>query len=183
MNIEGRVVVSLTTIPSRIDQIAPTLCSILSQTRRVDMIRLNLPYISLKGDKYVIPDQLKGLENVKIFRIKKDLGPSTKLLPTSLDENPNTKIIIIDDDMIYGSRLVETLVDIFKEKNGKCVVTNYGSDHESQISRLGGYIAGGKYVTSLFGCGGYILTPSMLPNDIYDYSNAPEGAKYVDDEC
>ena len=183
VNIEGKVVISLTTIPSRIHQIAPTLCSMLSQTRRVDMIRLNIPYKSLKGEKYNIPKILKVLKHIKIFRVEKDLGPSTKLLPTALDEHPNTKIIVIDDDMIYGSKLVETLVKAFKRKGGKYAITNYGSDSKiGRLYRLYSYIKGDRFVKKVFGCGGYIVTPSMLPDEIYDYSNAPEGAKYVDDD-
>ena len=59
-----RIVISMTTIPSRFNKIAPTLCSILSQTRRVDEIRLNIPYKSLKGDKYKIPKSILELEYV-----------------------------------------------------------------------------------------------------------------------
>jgi hypothetical protein len=60
-----RTVVSMTTIPSRFNKIAPTLCSILSQSRRVDEIRLNIPYKSMKGDKYNIPNVLKILNILK----------------------------------------------------------------------------------------------------------------------
>ena len=44
VNIAGKVVVSLTTIPDRINKLAPTLCSIMTQSKRVDEIRINLPY-------------------------------------------------------------------------------------------------------------------------------------------
>jgi hypothetical protein len=174
--------VSLTTIPSRLDKIVPTLCSVLSQTHQVDEIRLNLPYKTLKGKTYKIPKYFNKLNHIKIYRVDKDLGPSTKLLPTAKAEYPDTKIIVIDDDMIYGSKLVYNLVKTFKNRGENEVVANYGSNLHVGLRRcLWGYFKGDRYIYLLYGCGGYILTPSMLPREIYDYSNAPKGAEYVDD--
>lgn len=183
VNIKGKVVVSLTTIPDRIDKMGPTLCSILTQTKRVDEIRINVPYRSMKGDKYNIPDGLKGLKYVKIYRVKKDLGPATKVLPTAADENPHTKIIVVDDDNLYGSKLVENLVKVFKARKEKDVITNYGSNIDTGSARriYDFYKGGNKHVDVLFGCGGYILTPSMLPPGVYNYDDAPKDVFYVDD--
>lgn len=183
INIEGKVVVSLTTTPDRIYKLAPTLCSILSQTKRVDQVRVNVPYYSMKGTKYNVPSGLNDLKNIKIYRIKTDLGPGTKLLPTAKNEHPKTKIIVIDDDNLYGSKFVETLVKIFKQRKQKEVITVYGSNiNNSSVGRIYDHCVGGdKYVDVLFGCGGYILTPSMIPKEAYDYDDAPEGAIYVDD--
>ena len=177
-----KVVVSLTTIPDRINKLIPTLSSIYNQTVRVDEIRLNIPYVSRRGKKYEIPTYLKLCKYIKVKRVAKDLGPSTKLLPTVRDEEKDTRIIVIDDDQIYGSYFIEKLVETFEEKKGKVAVTNYGAKIKaSSWDRVRTYGYGGGYVDILFGCGGYILAPKMLPKEVFDYSLAPESAIYVDD--
>jgi len=82
-----RVVISLSTIPQRIDLIAPTIASLMDQTVYVDEISVNIPLISRKGIEYEIPKWLQDLSdspnhNVKIHRVEVDEGPATKLLPT-----------------------------------------------------------------------------------------------------
>lgn len=180
--IKGRCVISLTTTPDRIYLIIPTLCSVLSQSKRVDEIALNIPYKSMKGIRYKIPKWLRGLKHVKIYRVGEDLGPSTKLLPTEIRESSQTKIIVIDDDNIYGSQLVESLVKGFKKNGCRKVITCYGSKINSNgWERHKQFFAGGGNVDVLFGCGGYILTPKMLPRQVHNYKGAPKGAKFVDD--
>ena len=176
-----RIVISMTTIPSRFNKIAPTLCSVLSQSRRVDEIRLNIPYKSLKGDKYKIPKSILKLKYVKIHRVEKDLGPSTKLLPT-LDYEPDSTIIVIDDDMIYGSELVRKLTDVFNKQKQKDVITNYGcNSKDGKFTRMNKYLWGDGYVYLLFGCGGYILNANMVPPDVFNYERGPKQAVFVDD--
>jgi hypothetical protein len=171
----------MTTIPSRLDKIAPTLCSILSQTRRVDEIRLNIPYKSLKGEEYNIPECFSKFKHIKIYRQEKDLGPSTKLLPTLKDER-KSNIIVIDDDMIYGSRLVNLLVTSFNRHQEKDVITYYGRNRQDcKLTRARKFLRGDRYVYLLFGCGGYILRGDMLPKEVFDYEKGPKEAKYVDD--
>ena len=188
-----KVVVSLTTIPDRINKLIPTLSSIYNQSVRVDEIRLNIPYVSRRGKGYKIPTYfecsedrnaklLKRCKYIKVKRVAKDVGPSTKLLPTVRDEEEDTRIIVIDDDQIYGSCFIEKLVETFEEKKGKVAVTNYGAKFKaSSWDRVSTYGCGGGYVDILFGCGGYILIPKMLPKEVFDYSIAPESAIYVDD--
>ena len=46
-------------------------------------------------------------KELQIVRGEKDYGPITKLLPTlSIETNPTTLIIILDDDHIYDPQLV-----------------------------------------------------------------------------
>lgn len=176
-----KTVISLTTIPDRLDKIAPTLCSLLSQSHKIDEIRLNIPYRTLKGHSYHIPKVFNKLEHIKIYRIETDYGPSTKLLPTLLDE-PKANIIVVDDDMIYGSCLVNKLVQAFEKHDRKTAITYYGCNRDdNKLSRTKHFFNGNNYVYLLFGCGGYILKADMLPKDVFDYSNSPDEAKFVDD--
>ena len=178
-----RVVISLTTTPDRIYKIIPTLLSLLTQSVKVDQIRLNVPYVSKKGIRYKIPKFISKLKNVKIYRCREDMGPITKLLPTAKDEKRSTRIIVVYDDIIYGSKLVQNLVITFEKYKGRDVITTYGcNEKDSSITRTKHYIFNTGYkVERLYGYGGFILIPSLLPKEIYDYSNAPEDAFYVDD--
>lgn len=130
IELKQRLVVSMTTIPSRIDVLYKTVKNIMKQTQLIDKIYLNIPYKSSKGDKYVIPEKLKTLVikskesgiPVVFNRPKEDYGPGTKLYPTLLKEkNPNTLIVTIDDDMIYDSRMIETLVKEFQMDQSRTI--------------------------------------------------------------
>ncbi len=177
-----RVIITFTTIPDRIEKIKPTINSILSQSQKVDQIRINIPLKSSKGKKYVIPDWLKNCERVEIVRVPEDLGPSTKLLPALLDEGPNTRIIVIDDDVIYGEDTIKVLVDCFEEKDGHEAVTIFGTRVGEKLT-MGTlrYAQGRRYVDIMHGHGGYIVTPKMFPDEVFDYSKGPDEAFYVDD--
>ena len=177
---DKRTVITLTTIPSRIDKIKPTLISLLDQTMKVDTIYVNIPYFSLKGEEYIIPEWLKNLHNITINRVEKDYGPATKLLPI-LKKEKNAKIIVVDDDVIYGSRMVENYIKNFKGE----ALTIFGADiSEGKLKdEWPTYLRyrSGKYVDVLMGHNSFLVTPDMFSLDVFDYSKAPKECLYVDD--
>ncbi len=120
-----RVVGSLTTLPKRLIFLKTTLISIQNQSYSLDLLYLNIPYETKKGEKYVIPDDL--LENIDIpveINRCKDVGSITKILPTlSKEKDPETIIITFDDDVEYGSDLVSNLVQKAAEDSDVCVGT------------------------------------------------------------
>jgi len=184
----SRVVITLTTIPDRIDKLIPCLYSLLSQTKRVDCIYINVPYISLKGKAYRVPKWLNNLHNIKIRRVIKDWGPSCKLLPTAQVESSDTNIIVVDDDIIYGSRFVESITYTFNLFRGGAAITNYGSIiGDSTTNTIYNYLFNSSTINCphklnlLFGCGGYMLRNDMLPSEVFDYKSAPKEVVYVDD--
>lgn len=187
-----RTVITLSTIPDRVNLIGPTLISILDQTVRVDEICVNIPYVSRKGQKYVVPDWLSKLKSITVRRVDVDEGPATKLLPTLRRESTDTRIIVIDDDNIYHSRLIETLISSFEknESAGKSIaITNLGIvlDPDGTIpkffsvSRIISMYSGPRNVDLLQGCHGFIVTPSMFPAETYDLSKCPKQIITVDD--
>lgn len=100
------IVVTLTTTPSRIGLLAPTLKSLLDQTRPPARIRLNVPEFSTReGRAYEIPAALEALRALDIRRTE-DLGPGTKLIPAVLSEPPDTPLLVVDDDRIYPRWLI-----------------------------------------------------------------------------
>jgi len=105
-----RIVGSLTTIPSRINSLIPTLLSLSTQTVPLDQIYLVIPRVSNKETaEYKIPTIIYSY--AKIIIVNKDYGPITKLIgPLDQENDPDTRIITFDDDIIYPENLVEYLL-------------------------------------------------------------------------
>lgn len=111
-----RTVVSLSTLPGRIEHIATTQLGYLrAQTRPADTIYIAIPVFSTREQKeYVVPSELEMAANaghIVLLRSEVDWGPATKLIPVLLIETaPQTVIVTIDDDINYPSTLLEELV-------------------------------------------------------------------------
>lgn len=111
------VYVTLTTIPSRLHSEDPSnIISCINSLANQDYpdyeIHFNIPSIYKKLDvEYIIPDWLKEIEKVKIFRTE-DRGPLTKLLETvNRVHDPEAIIIVADDDLVYDPRMVSEQVN------------------------------------------------------------------------
>jgi hypothetical protein len=178
-----RTVISMTTIPDRINNLKLTLSSLLTNTQRVDEILINIPHKSRKGKEYVIPEWLSSCKFITIKRCEYDYGSSTKLLPTLQNENKNTNIIVVDDDIIYGVKTIELLSETFLKRNCSEVVTSVSIWNEKyKFKHAINFISGEKPCMKVFGWMGYILKPSMISNNVFDYTDAPKEAILVDDD-
>jgi hypothetical protein len=113
---EEKVIITLTTIPERLSFNHPlglirVVYSLLNMKYFNYEIHFNIPYFNKKtGLEYVIPKWLDDLNNknhLRIFRTE-DYGPLTKLFPTiERVKDPNQLIIVVDDDLVYESRMIE----------------------------------------------------------------------------
>lgn len=119
----NKIIVSLTTIPSRVDNLPLVVDSILNNTIVPDIIYINIPRVSNKENKeYEIPEELKLNNQVKINITDKDFGPLTKLYPTLLEElDPESIIICVDDDKEYDSNLIEHLLLASEKYPNSCI--------------------------------------------------------------
>src|SRR5690606_23153775 len=74
--------VGLTTLPSRIDKLKPTLESLISQTVTPNRIFLSIPEFSARENRaYEIPSWLCEFQPIlQILHCANDFGPGTKLL-------------------------------------------------------------------------------------------------------
>jgi len=186
-------IISFTTTPDRISELRYTLMSLLDQSYAVEEIRINVPYKSCKGVEYKIPNWLTKVKSVKIYRTHKDWGPATKLIPSLLDkQNQNKKIIVVDDDVIYGCNTVETLDKYFekynKNKKRKTAVTMYGDKIKNDcntenglVQRCVNYVTGENYTDLIRGHSAYMVTPDMFTSDLYAYEKYPKECFFVDD--
>jgi hypothetical protein len=108
-----RVVVTLTTLPSRVTRnLIHALNDMKSQTRKPDAIYLNLPNYSVREKRnYETKEIDKHLDDVTVLRGVPDDGPITKLLPVlDAETDPETMIVVIDDDTRYNHKMIENLV-------------------------------------------------------------------------
>ena len=123
-----RIVVALSTIPSRCDQLQETLVSLGSQTVKVDNIYITVSKESAKERRPYPTQKLsrllkKTLPGIgKLIILDEDFGPLTKLMgPLLAEKDPETLIITVDDDQKYSERLVETLLQGSKDHPGSVV--------------------------------------------------------------
>lgn len=191
------LVVCLTSIPSRIENLQPTLKSLLRQTVRPAQIRLHLPETSRReACAYAIPDWMA--EAAVLTRVPcEDHGPATKLLP-ALDLDPEQPLLVLDDDRIYGPQLVEEMDRAWRE-NPDAIVCGSGwmapedlVDHPTTLLRvlrdaphvpiLGSNIDRPVQVDILQGLQSYVAQPRFFERaELLDYSEAPPEARWCDD--
>ena len=105
--------VGLTTLPSRIAKLAPTVESLLAQTLPPEAIFISLPRRSARERRsYDIPEWLQAPpEPVRVLRPERDYGPGTKLLGCLSSVGRDACLIVVDDDMRYKPFLVERLYE------------------------------------------------------------------------
>lgn len=192
------VVISLTTLPSRIEGLKYTINSLMDQTVLPDKVILNLPKLS-KREKisYRIPDYIRNNPIIFVNHVDKDLGPATKLLPTliSYETDPEKLIIVLDDDQIYPKQLVENYL-VQSKKHPDAALTLCGwylpkdlkHNEREQIYgaivrtyRRDNSIKEVRQVDCLQGASSYAVKPKLFDKNVFDYTNSPEEAFYVDD--
>ncbi|MFS8159472.1 MAG: hypothetical protein ACMG6E_04515 [Candidatus Roizmanbacteria bacterium] len=180
-----RTVVSLTTTPDRITLLGPTLASLLDQSIRVDEIAVNIPYKSRKGQEYVIPEWLSNLKHVKLYRVELDEGPATKLLPTLRREKEDTRIIVVDDDVILNSKCLQVLSDSYNVVD--CAITNYGiklsenAQLPNNFKRVAHFMTKSREVDLLQGFSAFLVTPKMFEGQLHLMQELPKDLITVDD--
>ena len=113
---KGNVIVGLTTTPTRIGKIMPTIQSLLAQSRPADQIILSVPEkLARTGERFGdIPKEILALADAGKLQIHrtKDYGPATKFIgPLEVCGDPDDKICWLDDDILYSPLLLQTLAD------------------------------------------------------------------------
>ena len=187
-----KAVISLTTIPSRIRRIYPTLNSLLDQTYPT-FIHLFIPKRANcePTKQYILDRRISQCPRVRVTVIDEDTGPSLKFIPAIQQyQNHKTAIIVVDDDNVYPSTLVEKLLSAAKNEP-HIVHAGRGWQHSPDLkwahtkTIFSHKIRQPHRVAVITGCGGYIFSPELLSNmhvqDLVNYSEAPASAKLMDD--
>ena len=187
----GRVIASLTTLPDRIANLEPTIRSLLEQTRPPDEIVLAIPQFSVRQKmEYAIPSYLEKISRLRILRCEKDWGPASKFIPTIQEElaagRGKTLIMVVDDDRIYPGDALEVFLHYHQQLpeaalcfRGALIPRNLvwflpKIFRASQIREV-------KRVAVVTGTASYLIQPRFFDEALWDYSNAPASAFYMDD--
>ena len=106
---DGKVIITMTTIPARIDTTLQWVIAALDSMSYDDYeIHINLPAVYEKtGEKYVVPTWLKDYKHVKVYDGLEDMGPKTKIIPTLMRCKASDFIITVDDDIIYNRNMID----------------------------------------------------------------------------
>jgi hypothetical protein len=195
----SNVVVSLTTIPSRLPHIEATIKSLLDQTLPPAKIVLNVPdYSERERRGYDVPPQLATLSVVEVHRCD-DLGPATKLIPTLRRCRPDDLIVVVDDDRIYPRTFLADLAaaagsmpDAVVSCSGWRVPSDLTDRSTTIMSNLmkrppapvrGSRLSAPYRIDIFQGLAGYAVRPRFFPDAsiLSDFSGAPPAVKTVDD--
>lgn len=122
---EKDLIVSFTSFPARIGYAFFVVQSMLRQTIKPEKIYL---WLSKKQflNKTSLPPNLLSLENdcFEIKFVEDDIRSHKKYYYTCL-EHPGSKVVLLDDDIIYSPFLLERLLDAYNDGNAN-VICNYG---------------------------------------------------------
>jgi hypothetical protein len=192
------LIVTLTTIPSRLEAIAPTLKSLLRQSVRPAEIRLCLPAWSEREQRaYEIPAWLRSLRCVTLVPCD-DAGPATKFLSTLCAVPADQAVVVVDDDRIYHPRLLETFLALAQVHPDRAIAAAGWRvpadlvDHPTTLlARLrraayvpvrGNQLRQPRCVDIVQGLHGYVIRPRFFDlGALADFSGAPAAARFVDD--
>lgn len=179
------VVISLTTIPSRINELKTSLECLSKQNIQPRQIYLNIPYkFKRKNEEYVIPQWLHNYPNLTILRTE-DYGPATKLLGTLKkgDINDNTIIITVDDDTCYPENLILRLT-VRAKQNPNLAIGVSGVELDFSVNNADGVARvreDNKYVSILEGFAGIAYRRNFFDEHIFEILDMPKCCYNSDD--
>lgn len=135
-----RVVVTLTTIPTREESVVQTIQSLHAGTVKPDAIYVNLPEWYPRFKCGPDPNLKTKLSELGVtVNTCKEYGVLTKLLPTlDIETDPETLLIIVDDDMNYQPRFLEGLVKGYEEF--RCPVGYSGIAYPESVLQAYGHL-------------------------------------------
>src|SRR5213080_2299068 len=164
-----RIIASLSTVPDRINNLRPTIRSLLKQTRPPDEIVLAIPEFSVReGRPYVVPKYISRLTRVRVLRTRDDWGPATKFIAAIQDElaagRQNTLIMVVDDDRVYPLDALETYLH-YSEQLPEAALCFRGAampstlDWDDATMIRASELREPRPVAVITGCGSYLVQP------------------------
>ncbi len=186
-----RVIASLSTVPDRINNLMPTIRSLLKQTWPLDEIVLAIPEFSVRERRpYVVPKYISRLPRVRVLRCREDWGPATKFIPVIQEElaagRGSSLIMVVDDDRVYPRDALETYLHYSKQLPDAALCFRGAAMPQSMDWRDAKMIRASELrqprpAAVITGCGSYFIQPRFFNESVWDYSKAPSGAFYMDD--
>ena len=109
--IQGKMLISLTTTPARINKLEPVLCALKKALRsKRDNIVIHIPAVFKRtGEPYIIPHFLQKDPDIIINHLDVDYGPATKFVGCLNLKTDHKVVIVVDDDAIYPRKIIHEL--------------------------------------------------------------------------
>ena len=111
---DPKIIIGLTTTPKRLGVVAPTIQSLLNQTRKADKIVLAVPSVMVRTGESCgpIPDNLQELCKGGVLDIQtvEDRGPGTKIVAGYDNAQADDYVVWCDDDILYPENLLSVLI-------------------------------------------------------------------------
>mmetsp|Transcript_23719 Transcript_23719/g.55303 ORF Transcript_23719/g.55303 Transcript_23719/m.55303 type:complete len:329 (+) Transcript_23719:45-1031(+) len=188
-----RVVASFTTFPigTRMAGVGKMLSSLSNQSWKLDGVVMNLPdkIERLSPDVLPIPPEVREWERaygswLTVHQMK-DYGPATKLLGTlQLEKDPDTIIIVLDDDTYYHYDMVAALVstmlstpdDIAPAFKCEDVFKDFWGKMKWRYNKVEGRCSGFAE-----GFAAYAVRPRYFDQRVFELSSGPKGCRLHDD--
>ncbi|MCM1120977.1 MAG: hypothetical protein NC416_00185 [Eubacterium sp.] len=184
-----KVIVSLTTIPSRIDKVWIPIECMMRQSHKPDEIIL---WLGEEFKNMELPQTLRELQAKGLnIRWCKDVGVHTKYYYV-LKEYKDAYVITIDDDMYYGTGLIKDLLRTAHKYPG-CVCARWVwqlrySLHNRmyESTRFNSFVLRNDKVMPshellALGVGGVLYPPGLLEKELFELDKARELARNADD--
>jgi hypothetical protein len=189
INMNGNIIISLTSFPERISTVYITIDTLLCQTMKPQKVILWLASSQFQG-KEKLPKRLLEMEERGLeIRFCDDLRSHKKYYYTML-EFPDNIIITVDDDMFYPFALVEKLYNKHLEfpKSVCCnwahVITFDKNNNIENYLKWSGGVSGYTNPNTLLspvGAEGILYPPHCLSKCVYDKKSIKKCAPYADD--
>jgi hypothetical protein len=137
-----------------------------------------------------MPKYISRLPQVRVLHCGRGWGPATKFIPVSLEElnagRGNALIMVVDDDRIYPRDALESylhyhakLPDAALCFRGAAMPSKLDWDHAKMIFARN--LREPWQVAVITGCGSYLVQLRFFDESLWDYSEAPAVAFYIDD--
>lgn len=120
------IIVSLTSFPARIKNVWMTCATLLNQNAENIHVVLWLSKEQFPEDFNSLPSKLLKMKEygLDIRFVDDDLRPHKKYF-YALNEFPNNDILTVDDDILYSTKLVPSLIECH-HRHPNCVICNRG---------------------------------------------------------
>ena len=187
-----RIIVSMTSFPSRIWTVKQTILSIMAQTIKADKIILWLAKTNFPSGEAELPEGLLKLKDkgLEIRWCDEDYCSYKKILP-SLKEFPEDIILTVDDDLIYSPTMIEQLYDSYKQHPESISAMRTHQITFEEDGSIKPYSEWKKENSDYIGTprmdlfattgAGTLFPPHCLPKITTDWSTIKEICPYADD--
>lgn len=187
-NKDSRIIVSFTSIPSRIETVHLVVENILSQTLVPDRIML---YLSVEDfPEKTVPESLSSMTG-EVFNIEFVEGnlKSHKKYFYAMQEYPKDLIVTIDDDLYYPEDMIEKLVEGHKEhaKEVICLRAHTVAVEDGKILPYSNWmkevhiVKTPSYATLATTGAGTLFPPKSVHKDAFDVEKIHKLAETTDD--